>query len=145
MIIKKLISIILILMPALLVAQEDAIEKEYTAYVEDFMVFDFDGIASHFTSPAMFIGPSTQVMQDTDSLKNYYHNLQANIQEGYSYSKSDLSVSQVTETIYCLTNNFTRHNDADEILLTATSYNFFRKTNNGWKMFLMEASTLPDL
>jgi len=145
MITTKLISIILILMPALLLAQEDAIEKEYSPYVKDFMAFDFDGIASHFTTPAMFIGPSTQVMQGADSLKNYYQNLQANIQEGYSYRKSDLSASKVTENIYFLTNNFTRHNDADEILLTATSYNFFRETNNRWKIFLMEASTLPDL
>jgi|TARA_B110000914_G_scaffold53022_1_gene45644 ketosteroid isomerase-like protein len=141
----KVILLILASLPVMLFAQEAEIENEYNGYLEDFMIFDFEGIASHFTPPVMFIGPSTQVMQDENAIKNYYHVLKANIQSGYAYSISNLEINQVTDKIYCLTNTFTRHNSADEVLFEGTSYNFFKETESGWKLFLMQASALPDL
>jgi hypothetical protein len=141
----RIILFALFVLPVSLLAQEAEIEKEYNGYLEDFMTFDFDGIASHFILPVMFIGPSTQVMQDENALKNYYRVLKANIQTGYAYSNSNLAISKVTDKIYCLTNTFTRHNNADEVLYEGTSYNFFKETENGWKLFLMQASGLPDV
>ena len=134
----------LISLPGALMAQQADIEKEYRSYVDDFIIFDFDGLASHFETPVMFIGASTQVAEDTESLKNYYRNLQSNIQAGYAYSTIDeLEISQVTEVIYLLTASFTRYNAEDEILFESTSFNFFKKTQEGWKMFLMQGSGLP--
>ena len=131
--------------PVLVMAQEAEIRTEYNSYLEDFMAFDFEGLATHFTTPVIFIGASTQVTQDENAIKNYYRYLKANIQNGYAYSESSLAVNQVTDKIYCLTNTFTRYNSADEVLLEATSYNFFKETESGWKLFLMQASALPDL
>ena len=140
----RIVLLTLHIFPIALLAQETEIENEYNGYLEDIMVFDFEGIASHFTTPAMFIGASTQVMQDENAIKNYYRALKANIQSGYAYSKSSLEINQVTDKIYCLTNTFTRHNSADEVLFEGTSYNFFKETESGWKLFLMQASALPD-
>ena len=141
----RAIILTLISFPVMLLAQESEIEKEYNGYLEDFMVFDFEGIASHFTAPVMFIGPSTQVVQDENAIKNYYRVLKENIQSGYAYSKSNLEINQVTDKIYCLTNTFTRHNSADDVLFEGTSYNFFKETESGWKLFLIQGSALPDL
>jgi len=141
----RIILLTLLILPITLLAQEAEIEQEYNEYLEDFMAFDFNGIASHFTTPVMFIGPSTEVIQDENAIKDYYRILKANIQSGYAYSKSSLEISQVTDQIYCLTNTFTRHNNADEILFEGASYNFFKETENGWKMFLMQGSALPEL
>ena len=109
------------------------------------MIFDYEGIASHFTPPVMFIGPSTSVMQDENAIVSYYQAMKKNIQAGYAYSKSNLKIIQVTDKIYCLINTFTRHNSSDEVLFEGTSYNFFKETESGWKIFLMQASALPDL
>ena len=137
--------LILLSFPVTLFAQEAEIENEYNGYLKDFMIFDFEGIASHFTPPVMFVGPSTSVMQDETAIKFYYQIMKANIQAGYAYSKSNLEINQVTDKIYCLTNTFTRHNSSDEVLFEGTSYDFFKETESGWKMFLMQASALPDL
>jgi ketosteroid isomerase-like protein len=141
----KVILLILISFPVTLFAQEAEIENEYNGYLKDFMIFDFEGIASHFTPPVMFVGSSTSVMQDENAIKSYYRGMKANIQAGYAYSKSNLEINQVTDKIYCLTNTFTRHNSSDEVLFEGTSYNFFKKTESGWKMFLMQGAALPDL
>ncbi|MDE0745822.1 MAG: hypothetical protein OSB66_08830, partial [SAR202 cluster bacterium] len=114
------------------------------SYVDDFIVFDFDGLVSHFETPAMFIGSSTGVMADPESLKNYYRNLQSNIQTGYAYSTVDeLTITEISEVVYLVTASFTRYNAQDEILLKSTSYNFFKETSAGWKMFLMQSEGLP--
>ncbi len=62
--------LLLSFLPVFVAAQESEIENEYNAYSEDFMVFDIEGIASHFTLPVMFIGESTQVMQDAIARKS---------------------------------------------------------------------------
>ena len=98
----RIVLLTLLIFPIALLAQETEIENEYNGYLEDFMVFDFEGIASHFTTPAMFICASTQVMQDENAIKNFYRALKANIQSGYAYSKSSLEINQVTDKIYCL-------------------------------------------
>ena len=92
----RIVLLTLLIIPIALLAQETEIENEYNGYLEDFMVFDFEGIASHFTTPAMFIGASTQVMQDENAIKNYYRALKANIQSGYAYSKSSLETVSYT-------------------------------------------------
>lgn len=141
----KAILLMLVSLPSMLFAQEAEIENEYNGYIEDFMIFDYEGIASHFTPPVMFIGPSTSIMQDENAIVSYYQAMQKNIQAGYAYSKSNLKIIQVTDKIYCLINTFTRHNRSDEVLFEGTSYNFFKETESGWKIFLMQASALPDL
>lgn len=130
----------LLIFPITLVAQETEIENEYNAYLKDFMAFDIEGIASHFTTPSLSINASTQVMQDENDIKNTYRAAIANIQNGYAYSKSSLEINQVTDKIYCVTNTFTRHNSADEILFKGTSYNFFKETESGWKIFLIQSA-----
>ena len=132
--------LLLSFLPVFVAAQESEIENEYNAYIEDFMVFDIEGIASHFTLPVMFIGESTQVMQDAIALENRYRNAKENIQDGYAYSKSNIKIRKVTDKIYCLTNKFTRHDSDDEILFRGTSYNFYRETQSGWKIFLIQSS-----
>ena len=141
----KAILLMLVSLPSMLFAQEAEIENEYNGYTEDFMIFDYEGIASHFIPPVMFIGPSTSVMQDENAIVSYYQAMKKNIQAGYAYSKSNLKIIQVTDKIYCLINTFTRHNRSDEVLFEGTSYNFFKETESGWKIFLMQASALPDL
>ena len=37
--------------PVLVMAQEAEIRTEYNSYLEDFMAFDFEGLATHFTTP----------------------------------------------------------------------------------------------
>ena len=136
----KAILLMVVSFPVILFAQEAEIENEYNGYTEDFMIFDFEGIASHFTPPVMFIGPSTSVMQDENAIISYYQAMKENIQAGYAYSKSNIEINQVTDKIFCLINTFTRHNSSDEVLFEGTSYNFFKETESGWKIFLMQAS-----
>lgn len=136
----KIVLTALLFFPITLAAQETLIENEYKAYLDDFMAFDLEGIASHFTTPTMVIGASTQVRLDEDAIKDAYRAARTNIQNGYAYSKSSLEITQVTNKIYCVTNTFTRHNDADEVLFEGTSYNFFKETKRGWKLFLIQSA-----
>ena len=136
----KIVLTALLFFPITPEAQETLIENEYNAYLNDFMAFDLEGIASHFTTPAMVIGASTQVALDENAIKDAYRAAIRNIQNGYAYSKSSLEINQVTDRIYCVTNTFTRHNDADEVLFEGTSYNFFKETERGWKLFLIQSA-----
>ena len=136
----KIVLTALLFFPITPEAQETLIENEYNAYLNDFMAFDLEGIASHFTTPAMVIGASTQVALDENAIKDAYRAAIRNIQNGYAYSKSSLEINQVTDRIYCVTNTFTRHNDADDVLFEGTSYNFFKETERGWKLFLIQSA-----
>ena len=74
---------------------EDKIKSAYSAYVDDFMADDFEGIADKFTYPATFkikllsFIPLSMTLENADEMVEQYKSLKADIQEGYSYSTID--------------------------------------------------------
>ena len=83
---------------------EDKIKSAYSAYVDDFMADDFEGIADKFTYPATFkikllsFIPLSMTLENADEMVEQYKSLKADIQEGYSYSTIDqITVEKIEE------------------------------------------------
>ena len=82
------------------------IQKLYLLYVDDFIVNDFESIASYFDTPVDFKS-FNDIAETKEDVIRFYKDLKANIQEGYAYSVIDnISVTNVNDDTYLLSSDY---------------------------------------
>jgi hypothetical protein len=58
------------------------------------------------------------------------------IQEGYAYSTQDkVSIHQMSDSLYYLDLDFSRYNDADELVFYGNSLYFFTNASGVWEIY----------
>ena len=123
---------------------EDKIKSAYSAYVDDFMADDFEGIADKFTYPATFkikllsFIPLSMTLENADEMVEQYKSLKADIQEGYSYSTIDQITVEKIEEGYVADVIYSQFNAKDELLITGRSLYSYKDVNGSWKMYSVE-------
>jgi hypothetical protein len=91
---KLLTSITLLCFSVAANAQETVIKEIQKSYVEDFIAFDYDGMATHFTYPVMIMSSTTRILENPDALINYYKSLISELPENYSHSTTEVEVKK---------------------------------------------------
>jgi len=110
----------------------------WNQYGRAFEYADYPQIAQYFTFPVSFVDLSGQAVSTADSkaLIERYRNVRENIQAGYKYSMMDHARCQcLTPTICQLDVTYGRFNAAYQRIHTGRGLYFFRKTEDGWKMY----------
>ncbi len=122
--------------------ETDDLQRElvllWNQYGRAFEYADYPRIAQYFTFPASFVDLSGQVVSAADSkaLIERYRDVRENIQAGYKYSMMDHARCQcLTPSIYQLDVTYGRFNAAYQRIHTGRGLYFFRKTDDGWKMY----------
>ena len=111
------------------------IESSHRRYIQDFIVNDFEAIASHFMPPVDF-KLYDFVAETNEDVMNQYKDMKANIQEGYAYSLIDeIGISKTSNNNFLLCTDYTRYNSEDQILFEGrTQYIYIFSLNEGWKI-----------
>ena len=139
---KLLTSITLLCFSVAANAQETVIKEIQKSYVEDFIAFDYEGMATHFTYPVMIMSSTTRILENPDALINYYKSLISELPENYSHSTTEVEVKKINNSTWLLASIFYRYNTNGDMFQSGTTQNFYIETNEGWKMFLRQS---PDL
>ena len=139
---KLLTSITLLCFSVAANAQETVIKEIQKSYVEDFIAFDYDGMATHFTYPVMIMSSTTRILENPDALINYYKSLISELPENYSHSTTEVEVKKINNSTWLLASTFYRYNTNGDMFQSGTTQNFYIETNEGWKIFLRQS---PDL
>ena len=139
---KPLTTIILLCFSVAANAQETVIKEIQKSYVEDFIAFDYDGMATHFTYPVMIMSSTTRILENPDALINYYKSLISELPENYSHSTTEVEVKKINNSTWLLASIFYRYNTNCDMFQSGTTQNFYIETNEGWKMFLRQSPAL---
>jgi len=139
---KLLTSITLLCFSVAANAQETVIKEIQKSYVEDFIAFDYEGMATHFTYPVMIMSSTTRILENPDALINYYKSLISELPENYSHSTTEVEVKKINNSTWLLASIFYRYNTNGDMFQSGTTQNFYIETNEGWKIFLRQS---PDL
>jgi hypothetical protein len=139
---KLLTSITLLCFSVAANAQETVIKEIQKSYVEDFIAFDYDGMATHFTYPVMIMSSTTRILENPDALINYYKSLISELPENYSHSTTEVEVKKINNSTWLLASIFYRYNTNGDMFQSGTTQNFYIETNEGWKMFLRQSPAL---
>ena len=139
---KLLTSITLLCFSVAANAQETVIKEIQKSYVEDFIAFDYEGMATHFTYPVMIMSSTTRILENPDALINYYKSLISKSPENYSHSTTEVEVKKINNSTWLLASIFYRYNTNGDMFQSGTTQNFYIETNEGWKIFLRQS---PDL
>jgi hypothetical protein len=140
---KKLLTTITLLCFSVAAnAQETVIKEIQKSYVEDFIAFAYDGMATHFTYPAMIMSSTTRILENPDALINYYKSLISELPENYSHSTTEVEVKKINNSTWLLASIFYRYNTNGDMFQSGTTQNFYIETNEGWKMFLRQSPAL---
>ena len=118
------------------------IEEVYREYVQDFIENDFDGIASHFSTPVRFNSLSQNAVTIED-VKTVYRDMKNNIQEGYSYSTIDSIKIFPSNDLYIADVIYSRFNDKNQLLFTGNTMYEFINVDESWKMISLSSKALP--
>ena len=114
------------------------IQKLYLLYVDDFIVNDFESIASYFDTPVDFKS-FNEIAETNEDVILFFKDLKANIQEGYAYSVIDnLSVTNVNDDTYLLSSDYSRYNNNDKLLCEGRTHYVYINTSDGWKINSLE-------
>ena len=114
------------------------IQKLYLAYVDDFIVNDFESIASYFDTPVDFKS-FNEIAETNEDVILFFKDLKANIQEGYAYSVIDnISVTNVNDDAYLLSSDYSRYNNNDKLLCEGRTHYVYTNTSDGWKINSLE-------
>ena len=139
---KLLTTITLLCFSVAAKGQETEIKAVQQRYVEDFIAFDYDRIAAHFTYPVMIMGSTTRILEKPEALINYYKSLISELPENYSHSTTEVEVRKVNNSTWLLVSTFYRYNTNGDMFQSGTTQNFYIETNDGWKMFLRQSAAL---
>jgi hypothetical protein len=139
---KLLTSITLLCFSVAANAQETVIKEIQKSYVEDFIAFAYDGMATHFTYPVMIMSSTTRILENPDALINYYKSLISELPENYSHSTTEVEVKKINNSTWLLASIFYRYNTNGDMFQSGTTQNFYIETNEGWKMFLRQSPAL---
>ena len=139
---KLLTSITLLCFSVAANAQETVIKEIQKSYVEDFIAFDYEGMATHFTYPVMIMSSTTRILENPDALINYYKSLISELPENYSHSTTEVEVKKINNSTWLLASIFYRYNTNGDMFQSGTTQNFYIETNEGWKMFLRQSPAL---
>ena len=139
---KLLTSITLLCFSVAANAQETVIKEIQKSYVEDFIAFDCDGMATHFTYPVRIMSSTTRILENPDALINYYKSLISELPENYSHSTTEVEVKKINNSTWLLASIFYRYNTNGDMFQSGTTQNFYIETNEGWKMFLRQSPAL---
>ena len=114
------------------------IQKLYILYVDDFIVNDFESIASYFDTPVDFKS-FNEIAETNEDVILFFKDLKANIQEGYAYSVIDnISVTNVNDDTYLLSSDYSRYNNNDKLLCEGKTHYVYINTSDGWKINSLE-------
>ena len=114
------------------------IQKLYLLYVDDFIVSDFESIASYFDTPVDFKS-FNEIAETNEDVILFFKDLKANIQEGYAYSVIDnISVTNVNDDAYLLSSDYSRYNNNDKLLCEGRTHYVYTNTSDGWKINSLE-------
>ena len=139
---KLLTSITLLCFSVAANAQETVIKEIQKSYVEDFIAFDYEGMATHFTYPVMIMSSTTRILENPDALINYYKSLISELPENYSHSTTEVEVKKINNSTWLLASTFYRYNTNGDMFQSGTTQNFYIETNEGWKIFLRQSPAL---
>ena len=139
---KLLTSITLLCFSVAANAQETVIKEIQKSYVENFIAFDYEGMATHFTYPVMIMSSTTRILENPDALINYYKSLISELPENYSHSTTEVEVKKINNSTWLLASIFYRYNTNGDMFQSGTTQNFYIETNEGWKMFLRQSPAL---
>ena len=139
---KLLTSITLLCFSVAANAQETVIKEIQKSYVEDFIAFDYEGMATHFTYPVMIMSSTTRILENPDALINYYKSLISELPENYSHSTTEVEVKKINNSTWLLASIFYRYNTNGDMFQSGTTQNFYIETNEGWKIFLRQSPAL---
>ena len=111
------------------------IQKEFDAYLEDFVERDTVSIAKYFQYPSIFKAVTPNIIFNTEKdATDGYDSLP--LQEGYAYSTSEnLQIAHLAGPIYYLKFDYSRYNDAVELLYEGHSVYFYSNETGNWKIF----------
>ena len=114
------------------------IQKLYLLYVDDFIVNDFESIASYFDTPVDFKS-FNEIAETNEDVILFFKDLKANIQEGYAYSVIDnISVTNVKDDTYLLCADYSRYDNNDKLLFEGRTHYVYINTSEGWKINSLE-------
>ena len=114
------------------------IQKLYLLYVDDFIVNDFESIASYFDTPVDFKS-FNEIAETNEDVILFFKDLKANIQEGYAYSVIDnISVTNVKDDTYLLCADYSRYDKNDKLLFEGRTHYVYINTSEGWKINSLE-------
>ena len=135
-----LIGAILLLAVSFSYAQEEdpnitLIQNSFEAFLKDFIARDAAGLATHFQFPSVNqITNPASVFHTKEEITKFYASL--TLQDGYAYTLTDsLEIHRLSDLIYYLDLDYSRYNDADELLYEGSSIYLYGKETGSWKIF----------
>jgi hypothetical protein len=111
------------------------IQKEFEAYLRDFIARDAVLLATHFQFPSInkLVIPNS-VFHTKEEITEFWDSFP--LQDGYAYSTVDnLEIHRLADPIYYLDLDYSRYNDADELLYEGSSIYLYGNETGSWKIF----------
>ena len=111
------------------------IQNGFEAYLKDFIARDATGRATHFQFPSLIqVTTPDSVFHTKEEITKYWESFP--LQDGYAYSTTDsLEIYRLSGPIYYLDLDYSRYNDADELLYEGSSIYLYGKETGSWKIF----------
>jgi len=113
------------------------IQKEFEAYLRDFIARDAVSLATHFQFPSInkLVIPN-RVFHTKEEITEFWGSFP--LQDGYAYSAVDkLEIHRLADPIYYLDLDYSRYNDADELLYEGSSIYLYGNETGSWKIFFL--------
>ena len=111
------------------------IQHSFEAYLKDFIARDATRLATHFQFPSVNqLTTPTSVFHTKEEIIKFWESFP--LQDGYAYSTTDsLEIHRLSDPIYYLDLDYSRYNDADELLYEGSSIYLYGKETGSWKIF----------
>ena len=111
------------------------IQNSFQAYLKDFIARDATGLATHFQFPSVNqLTKPDSVFHTKEEITEFWASFP--LQGGYAYSMTDsLEIHRLSDPIYYLDLDYSRYNDADELLYEGSSIYLYGKETGSWKIF----------
>jgi len=111
------------------------IQNSFEAYLKEWIARDATGLDTHFQFPSVnqLTSPNS-VFDSKENIINFWES--RTLQDGYAYSATDsLEIHRLSDPIYYLGCDYSRYNDADELLYEGSSIYLYGKETGSWKIF----------
>ncbi len=111
------------------------IQTSFEAYLQDFIARDSIRLATHFQFPSInqLTTPSS-VFHTKEEIIKFWESFP--LQDGYAYSTTDsLEIHRLSDPIYYLDVDYSRYNDAEELIYEGSSIYLYGKETGSWKIF----------